>query len=59
MSKHHGSLHVESEPGDTRFQVLLPLTASETGTEAETGTDTKTDTETDTKTDTEITEETA
>ncbi|MFD9378497.1 ATP-binding protein [Streptomyces sp. NPDC059999] len=59
VSKHHGSLHVESEPGDTRFQVLLPLTAPETGTEAETGTDTKTDTETDTKTDTEITEETA
>ncbi|MER6388635.1 ATP-binding protein [Streptomyces sp. NPDC001523] len=29
VSKHHGSLHVESEPGDTRFQVLLPLTASE------------------------------
>ncbi|WP_329447584.1 ATP-binding protein [Streptomyces sp. NBC_01426] len=59
VSKHHGSLHVESEPGDTRFQVLLPLTAPETGTEAETGTDTETDTETDTKTDTESTEETA
>ncbi|MCY0922617.1 ATP-binding protein [Streptomyces sp. H27-G5] len=59
VSKHHGSLHVESEPGDTRFQVLLPLSAPETGTEAKTGTDTKTDTEPDTKTDTEITEETA
>lgn len=27
VSKHHGSLQVESAPGDTRFQVLLPLTA--------------------------------
>ncbi|MET9610974.1 ATP-binding protein [Streptomyces sp. NPDC006512] len=27
VSKHHGSLQVESVPGDTRFQVLLPLTA--------------------------------
>ncbi|MGW1784045.1 ATP-binding protein [Streptomyces sp. NPDC002143] len=27
VNKHHGSLHVESAPGDTRFQVLLPLTA--------------------------------
>ncbi|QJS99577.1 cyclic nucleotide-binding domain-containing protein [Streptomyces asoensis] len=27
VNKHHGSLHVESVPGDTRFQVLLPLTA--------------------------------
>ncbi len=26
VNKHHGSLHVESHPGDTRFQVLLPLT---------------------------------
>ncbi|MCB5168374.1 cyclic nucleotide-binding domain-containing protein [Streptomyces bambusae] len=26
VNKHHGSLHVESVPGDTRFQVLLPLT---------------------------------
>lgn len=25
--KHHGTLRVESVPGDTRFQVLLPLTA--------------------------------
>ncbi|GGX34106.1 ATP-binding protein [Streptomyces lomondensis] len=29
VDKHHGSIHVESEPGDTRFQVLLPLTAVE------------------------------
>ncbi|MER6738214.1 ATP-binding protein [Streptomyces puniciscabiei] len=27
VNKHHGSLRVESVPGDTRFQVLLPLTA--------------------------------
>ncbi|GAB2504932.1 ATP-binding protein [Nocardiopsis aegyptia] len=29
VHKHHGSLLVESEPGDTRFQVRLPLTATE------------------------------
>ncbi|MGC0333921.1 signal transduction histidine kinase [Streptomyces sp. SAI-170] len=29
VNKHHGSLTVESVPGDTRFQVLLPLTAEE------------------------------
>ncbi|MEV5808211.1 ATP-binding protein, partial [Streptomyces parvulus] len=29
VNKHHGTLQVESEPGDTRFQVLLPLTADE------------------------------
>ncbi|MFK0286022.1 ATP-binding protein [Streptomyces sp. NPDC090499] len=39
VNKHHGSMRVESEPGDTRFQVLLPLTAeapeeSETPVEA-------------------------
>ncbi|MFF5408414.1 ATP-binding protein [Streptomyces misionensis] len=28
-NKHHGSLRVESVPGDTRFQVLLPLTVSQ------------------------------
>ena len=28
VNKHHGTLQVESEPGDTRFQVLLPLTAT-------------------------------
>ncbi|MER5726861.1 ATP-binding protein [Streptomyces sp. NPDC002138] len=32
VNKHHGSLQVESEPGDTRFQVLLPLTAEESAT---------------------------
>ncbi|MEU9479310.1 ATP-binding protein [Streptomyces sp. NPDC048191] len=26
VNKHHGTLRVESVPGDTRFQVLLPLT---------------------------------
>ncbi|MFI8189163.1 ATP-binding protein [Streptomyces sp. NPDC085946] len=29
VNKHHGGLQVESVPGDTRFQVLLPLTAPE------------------------------
>ncbi|MEU6548144.1 ATP-binding protein [Streptomyces sp. NPDC046859] len=29
VDKHHGSIKVESEPGDTRFQVLLPLTDEE------------------------------
>ncbi|WP_443059407.1 ATP-binding protein [Streptomyces sp. NBC_00435] len=38
VSKHHGSLQVESVPGDTRFQVLLPLTAPETGPEPGAGT---------------------
>ncbi len=27
VDRHHGSLRFDSEPGDTRFQVLLPLTA--------------------------------
>lgn len=31
VDKHHGSLAVESVPGDTRFQVLLPLTAADGG----------------------------
>lgn len=35
VNKHHGSMRVESQPGDTRFQVLLPLTA-ETPEESET-----------------------
>ncbi|GEC06164.1 histidine kinase [Streptomyces spinoverrucosus] len=35
VNKHHGSLHVESVPGDTRFQVLLPLTATEDETAPE------------------------
>ncbi|MFJ3514009.1 ATP-binding protein [Streptomyces sp. NPDC090131] len=48
VSKHHGSLQVESVPGDTRFQVLLPLTAPEPETEAGpgAGTDNATATET-------------
>ncbi|RPF29762.1 cyclic nucleotide-binding protein [Streptomyces sp. Ag109_G2-6] len=29
VNRHHGSLGVESVPGDTRFRVLLPLTAPE------------------------------
>ncbi|MFH0521509.1 ATP-binding protein [Streptomyces sp. M41] len=29
VNKHHGSIQVESEPGDTRFQVLLPLRSAE------------------------------
>ncbi|CAL9355628.1 ATP-binding protein [Streptomyces sp. enrichment culture] len=29
VNKHHGSLQVESVPGDTRFQALLPLTAAD------------------------------
>ncbi|MFF8190702.1 ATP-binding protein [Streptomyces bobili] len=33
VNKHHGSLQVESAPGDTRFQVLLPLTAPEAAPE--------------------------
>jgi signal transduction histidine kinase len=30
VNKHHGDLRVESEPGDTRFQVRLPVTPQET-----------------------------
>ncbi|MFD5888077.1 ATP-binding protein [Streptomyces sp. NPDC060334] len=59
VSKHHGSLHVESEPGDTRFQVLLPLTASEADAAPEAGTGTATETATETETETETTEEPA
>lgn len=29
VNKHHGTLRVDSEPGDTRFQVPLPLTAEQ------------------------------
>ncbi|MER6013349.1 ATP-binding protein [Streptomyces bluensis] len=32
VNKHHGSLEVQSVPGDTRFQVRLPLTATESDT---------------------------
>jgi signal transduction histidine kinase len=35
VNKHHGTLRVESVPGDTRFQVLLPLTAEAPAEEAE------------------------
>ncbi|MFD3932513.1 ATP-binding protein [Streptomyces sp. NPDC058614] len=35
VNKHHGSLHVESVPGDTRFQVRLPLTAVDPDADAE------------------------
>ncbi|MFD5862685.1 ATP-binding protein [Streptomyces chartreusis] len=28
-NKHHGTIQMESEPGDTRFQVLLPFTSEE------------------------------
>ena len=30
--RHHGELRLESQPGDTRFQVLLPLASAGTGT---------------------------
>ncbi|MGW0664496.1 ATP-binding protein [Streptodolium elevatio] len=40
VNKHHGSLHVVSAPGDTTFQVRLPLTAPDTGTETESGSET-------------------
>jgi signal transduction histidine kinase len=33
VDKHHGTLRVDSVPGDTRFQVLLPLTAGPSGEE--------------------------
>ncbi|MFD9534831.1 ATP-binding protein [Streptomyces sp. NPDC060010] len=59
VSKHHGSLHVESEPGDTRFQVLLPLSASEADAAPEAGTETASETATETETETETTEEPA
>ena len=30
VNKHHGDIKVSSEPGDTRFRVLLPLTDDRT-----------------------------
>ncbi|WP_367325438.1 ATP-binding protein [Streptomyces sp. HUAS ZL42] len=36
VNKHHGSLQVDSVPGDTRFQVLLPLTAPDPDPDPET-----------------------
>ncbi|MFI7505155.1 sensor histidine kinase, partial [Streptomyces sp. NPDC049687] len=36
VNKHHGDLKVESVPGDTRFQVLLPLTATDPATDPDT-----------------------
>ncbi len=35
VNKHHGTLQVESVPGDTRFQVLLSLTAGDNETPEE------------------------
>ena len=32
VTRHHGDLRVESEPGNTRFQVRLPIAASEAAT---------------------------
>ncbi|GGW38461.1 MULTISPECIES: ATP-binding protein [Streptomyces] len=44
VNKHHGSLQVESAPGDTRFQVLLPLTAPEAEADPENAADTSPET---------------
>ncbi|WP_327256979.1 ATP-binding protein [Streptomyces sp. NBC_01244] len=45
VNKHHGSLQVESAPGDTRFQVLLPLTAPEPDADAVPENESETETE--------------
>lgn len=45
VNKHHGSLQVESAPGDTRFQVLLPLTAPHATSAAGAGSDADADAE--------------
>ncbi|MFF3501438.1 ATP-binding protein [Streptomyces sp. NPDC003247] len=50
VDKHHGSLQVESVPGDTRFQVLLPLTALRPGTATDPGTATGPGTDADPET---------
>lgn len=46
VNKHHGSLQVETAPGDTRFQVLLPLTAPESDPDPDPETDPHPDPET-------------
>jgi signal transduction histidine kinase len=35
VNKHHGDIKLESSPGDTRFRVLLPMTAPEPDRTAE------------------------
>ncbi|MGW2822876.1 ATP-binding protein [Streptomyces sp. NPDC001443] len=35
VNKHHGSIEVESVPGDTRFRILLPLTGADPDTTSE------------------------
>jgi signal transduction histidine kinase len=35
VNKHHGDIEVDSRPGDTRFRVLLPLTAAASDTPPE------------------------
>ncbi|MFD7877843.1 ATP-binding protein [Streptomyces sp. NPDC059766] len=35
VNKHHGSIEVESVPGDTRFRILLPLTGADPETTSE------------------------
>ncbi|MGW7435377.1 ATP-binding protein [Streptomyces sp. NPDC054849] len=57
VNKHHGSLHVESAPGDTRFQVLLPLTTPEPGSMPDTTPGSLPDTAPDTTPGTETAEE--
>jgi hypothetical protein len=32
VNRHHGDLKVQSEPGNTRFQVRLPITVAEADT---------------------------
>ncbi|MFD4527074.1 ATP-binding protein [Streptomyces sp. NPDC058470] len=43
VNKHHGSLHVDSVPGDTRFQVRLPLNAVDPDPDTEAGLETSAD----------------